>query len=95
MEDRRNFRNLIEPYADYTEINVTAPIDSLKERDTKGFYHKSDIGLMTNLTGVGDAYEVPMFADITIDTSLGDEKSSVKSILEGVSWLRTLNREIS
>lgn len=87
-EARQKFRSLVEPYAEYVEVYVKAPIETLRDRDTKGYYLKSDIGLMKNLTGVSDVYEIPLNADIVVDTSKGTERESVENIIRDVEWLR-------
>lgn len=80
-EARNGFRAIVEPYAEYVEVYVTAPMSKLKERDTKGYYLKSDLGLMNNLTGVHDVYEEPERPSLKIDTSLTSVPDAVSQVI--------------
>ena len=70
---------LISPYASsrararseigrFVEIYVTTPIEVCEERDVKGLYKKAHQGLVHDMTGVDDPYEVPESPDIRVDT---------------------------
>lgn len=63
---------------DFTDIYIKASIETLIQRDTKGFYKKALEGKMDNLTGVNSEFEEPNNADLTIDT----EKVSVGEAIE-------------
>ena len=76
-------RKKLEPY--FYLIYLSSSIDSLKKRDPKGLYDKADRGEILDLIGYSkiNPYEVPVDADLEIDTSssatLG---SSVETIVE-------------
>ena len=46
-------------------VHVHAPLETLAERDTKGLYGEAAVGRVTDLTGVGDPYEVPSRPDVS------------------------------
>ena len=51
----------------FVEVFVSTPLEVCKERDPKGMYAKAAAGEIKNFTGVGDVYEEPVSAEITID----------------------------
>ncbi|GAB3626421.1 Bifunctional enzyme CysN/CysC [Pandoraea terrae] len=72
---------LISPYRDdrelarrivgrpkFFEVYLAAPLSVCEARDPKGLYRKARAGVITNLTGVDDPYEVPLSPDILLDT---------------------------
>ena len=70
---------LISPYASsraharkeigrFVEIHVTTPIDVCEQRDVKGLYKKAHQGLVHEMTGVDDPYEIPESPEIRVDT---------------------------
>lgn len=63
---------------DFTEIYIKTSIETLIQRDTKGFYKEALEGKMENLTGVNSEFEESEKVDIVIAT----DKMSVG---EGVS----------
>jgi adenylyl-sulfate kinase len=63
-------------------VHVTAPLEVLRERDTKGLYGQSDRGQVMMLTGVSDRYEVPSDADLVIDTRHDDVTFSAGKLVD-------------
>ena len=53
---------------EFLEVYVTAPLDVLVERDTKGLYRKALAGEIQNFTGVNDPFEVPKNPDLVLET---------------------------
>lgn len=53
----------------FVEAFVSTPLTVCEARDPKGLYKKARAGEITNFTGVGDVYEIPLQPDLTIDTS--------------------------
>ena len=54
-------------------IYIKCSLDELKKRDTKGLYRKALLPdghpeKIHNFTGISDPFEVPIDADLTIDT---------------------------
>lgn len=78
--DRQWVRQLFEK-DDYKEVFVDTPLPVCEERDHKGLYRKARAGLIKQMTGIDDPYEVPEKPDfhITNDCSLS---VAVKMIVE-------------
>lgn len=62
-------------------VHVATPIDVCARRDAKGLYEGARKGLVANLTGVADAYEVPANADLVFDMTLADPAATASAIL--------------
>jgi bifunctional enzyme CysN/CysC len=52
---------------DFAEIWVKTSAEVCAERDPKGLYQKAAAGDLPNLTGVGQDYEAPKSAEVTLD----------------------------
>jgi bifunctional enzyme CysN/CysC len=52
---------------DFAEIWVRTSAEVCAERDPKGLYKKAAAGELPNLTGVGQEYEAPLSAEVTLD----------------------------
>ena len=66
---------------DFVEIYIKTSIETLIQRDTKGFYKKALEGKMENLTGINSEFEEPEKADLIIDTDRMNIENGVKEIL--------------
>jgi bifunctional enzyme CysN/CysC len=70
---------------EFVEVHVDIPVELAAERDTTGIYAKAQEGELTNLTGIGAAYEPPEEPDIHLDMtsmSVADAAERVLSALE-------------
>ena len=77
-ETRDANRELI---GEFVEVYVHATIEELAEhRDPKGLYKKALAGEIPQFTGISDPYEPPDAAEVTLDTSTLDLRSSVLRI---------------
>lgn len=56
--------------AEFLEVFVKCPLETLVERDVKGLYKKALAGEISNFTGVSDPYEEPFAPELTLETSL-------------------------
>jgi adenylylsulfate kinase len=65
---------------DFVEVHVATPLAECARRDTKGLYEKARSGNLAQLTGISDPYEAPDAAEITIDTSTLDLRTSVRRV---------------
>jgi len=74
-ESRAAARQRLAP--DFHEICITANIQILHDRDTKGLYQAARRNEIDNLIGVSQAspYDIPEAADLVIDT--GDETTAL------------------
>jgi sulfate adenylyltransferase len=65
---RKRVRELVEPYGAFLEVYVSTPLAVCETRDFKGLYAKARAGLIKQVTGIDDPYEVPEDPDVEIDT---------------------------
>jgi bifunctional enzyme CysN/CysC len=65
-DDRDQARSLF-PTDDFAEVWVKTSVEICAERDPKGLYKKAATGELPNLTGVGQEYEAPQSAEVTLD----------------------------
>jgi bifunctional enzyme CysN/CysC len=72
-EDREQARSLF-PKGDFAEVWIRTPAEVCAARDPKGLYRKAASGELPNLTGVGQDYEAPDNAELTLDgtSSIGE-----------------------
>ena len=74
---RDNVRKLF-PEDSFSEVYIKCDIEECRKRDPKGLYKAVDEGLITNFTGIDDAFDEPTTAEMVIET----DKRSVDDILE-------------
>lgn len=79
-DDRAQAKALF-PAGDFAEVWVKTPAEVCAERDPKELYKKAASGQLPNLTGIGQEYEAPTTADLTLDGTLPVE-FSLKKLLE-------------
>jgi len=53
----------------FIEVFVDAPIAICEQRDTKGLYKKAREGKIKNFTGIDSPFEVPLNADLVVNTA--------------------------
>jgi sulfate adenylyltransferase len=78
---RNEIRNNVGP-DQFTEIFVDTAIEVCEQRDVKGMYAKARRGEVTGFTGVDDPYEVPLHAEITLDTVNRSAEENARAILD-------------
>ena len=66
-----------ETYSDYFEVYVTAPMEVLEARDTKGLYARARSGEMDSVVGVDIPFIPPERPDLTVDTSNGSDPLTI------------------
>jgi sulfate adenylyltransferase len=66
----------------FIEIFVDTPLKVCENRDAKGMYAMARRGEISNFTGVDDVYEVPLSAEITLDTETRTANENARSIIE-------------
>ncbi|MGM9478965.1 adenylyl-sulfate kinase [Pedobacter sp. GSP4] len=82
-------RELKELYNAQT-VWVDCPLDTLKERDTKGLYRKAFLpehhpDKLHNLSGVNDSYEKPLKADLYIGTHLLSPEDAAQKLFNFIA----------
>lgn len=65
----------------FKEIYINTPLAACEARDPKGLYAKARADKLSNFTGISAAYEPPLQADLTIDTSQISLAENVKKLL--------------
>ena len=78
---RRAVRNIIEPLGGFFEVFVATPIATCEARDRKGLYAKARAGLIKEFTGISDPYEIPVRAELSIDTTHLSVDEAVQRVL--------------
>jgi adenylylsulfate kinase len=64
--------------SDFVEVFLNASLDICEKRDIKGLYREARAGNIRNFTGIDSPYEIPVNADIEIDS----ERLSVAESVE-------------
>ena len=85
FEDAR--RELKEKYDSVATVWIDCDLETLRERDTKGLYARAFLPenhpeKLKNLTGVGDPFESPENADLTIETGAETVEESTRKLLK-------------
>jgi adenylylsulfate kinase len=62
----------------FAEVHVATPLEVAEARDVKGLYARARSGDLRGLTGVDDPYEVPIQAELVVDTASVDLETSVQ-----------------
>ena len=62
-------KNNKELFPEYFQVELTAPMDVLVERDTKGIYSGYINGFQKNVVGFDIKYDKPTHSDLVIDNS--------------------------
>ncbi|NDC79621.1 MAG: adenylyl-sulfate kinase, partial [Chitinophagia bacterium] len=63
--DRRAAKSLFDG-TEFLEVYVDTPVEVCAERDPKGLYAKAAAGNLPNMTGRGQAYEIPEEPDLVL-----------------------------
>jgi sulfate adenylyltransferase len=79
---RKAVRETIEPFGGFILIHVATSVEVCEQRDRKGLYAKARAGILKEFTGISDPYEIPVKADMTIDTgALSAEEAAQEIVL--------------
>lgn len=71
----------------FIEVYCKCPLDVVIKRDTKGLYRKALEGEIMNFTGISDPYEVPLAADVILETDKDTPERCVEKLLEKLKQL--------
>jgi bifunctional enzyme CysN/CysC len=80
--DRESAATLFDK-GDFIEVFVDTPVEICSERDPKGLYAKAAAGNLPNMTGVGQAYEPPLNADLIVHGT-GDIEASADLLVAAI-----------
>lgn len=78
---REQVRENIEQYGGFIEVYLSTPIETCEQRDRKGLYKKARQGIVKNFTGIDDPYEIPIDAEVVLDTSKVSVVEAIQIIL--------------
>jgi sulfate adenylyltransferase len=68
-EVRRDVRAMVSEAGSFVLVHVATPLEVCEARDRKGLYAKARAGIIGEFTGISDPYEVPLDAELTLDTT--------------------------
>jgi sulfate adenylyltransferase len=74
-------RQMVERYGRFVLVHVSTPLEVCEARDRKGLYAKARSGELKEFTGISDPYEVPVDAELVLDTSEMDVEAAVSQAL--------------
>jgi sulfate adenylyltransferase len=77
---RNDVRNMVGA-ENFVEVFVDTPLDVCESRDVKGFYAKARRGEIKDFTGIDDPYELPLHAEITVETVDRSPEENARFIL--------------
>jgi sulfate adenylyltransferase len=66
---RRAVREIISAGGGFVLVHVSTSLDVCEARDRKGLYAKARAGLLPEFTGISDPYDVPVDAEVVLDTA--------------------------
>ena len=76
-----------EEVGSFVEVYCYAPLETLIERDVKGWYKKALAGEVKDFTGISAPYEEPENPDVMIDSSTETIEESLEKILRTLELL--------
>lgn len=88
--DRQIARSILK--GKLVEVYVNCPLALCEERDLKGLYKRARAGEIKNFTGFDSPFEIPINADIIIDTSKESVSDCAITLYENVSQLLSNQR---
>jgi bifunctional enzyme CysN/CysC len=80
--DRESAATLFDK-GEFIEVFVDTPVEICSERDPKGLYAKAAAGNLPNMTGIGQAYEPPLNADLVVHGT-GDIEASADLLVAAI-----------
>lgn len=83
-EEIRNLARTIIGQDDFVEIFVNTPIEECEKRDIKGLYAKARKGEIKDFTGINAPFEVPLNAQLEVNTQAKTIEQSVSETLKYV-----------
>jgi len=75
----------------FIEVYMSTPIGECERRDSKGLYKKARQGLIKNVTGIDDPYEIPNNPELTINIGQTSPEEAVKEVLNYLRRKKFLN----
>jgi len=79
--DREMVRSLF-AHGEFVEVYCNASLEVCESRDVKGLYKKARVGDIKNYTGIDSPYEVPINAEILVETGFNKLDLCVDQVLD-------------
>ncbi|HST81362.1 MAG TPA: adenylyl-sulfate kinase [Kineosporiaceae bacterium] len=79
-QTRAQVRADVEEVGDFVLIHISTPLAECERRDRKGLYAKARRGEIPEFTGISSPYEVPVDADLRLDTSTVNPAEAVAAV---------------
>ena len=67
---------------EFFEVFVATPIHVCEQRDPKGLYQKARKGEIINFTGINSTYEIPLHAELSINTETEEIDISINKLIK-------------
>lgn len=80
--DLREMAKSIVGEKSFLEVFIDTPIEECEKRDVKGLYAKARAGKIPNFTGISAPFELPINADLVLNTLDTSPEESAKELLE-------------
>jgi len=77
---RAQVRASVEEVGDFVLIHISTPLAECERRDRKGLYAKARRGEIPDFTGISSPYEVPVDADLRLDTTRLDASEGLAAV---------------
>lgn len=79
-QTRAAVREAVEEHGDFVLVHVCTPLAECERRDRKGLYARARAGQIPEFTGISSPYEVPVDADLRLDTTRMTVAQAVDSV---------------
>ena len=87
---RAEVREMAECVGDFLLVHVSTPLEECERRDLKGLYAAARQGTVPHFTGISAPYDVPVDADLRVDTSRVERPQAARLVLDTLidgGWL--------
>jgi sulfate adenylyltransferase len=88
---RRAVREDIEAFGAFIEVHVATSIEECERRDRKGLYKLAREGKIKEFTGISDPYDVPLKAELVVETENVDVDNCAHQVLLKLESLGLIN----
>ena len=78
---RKDVRTLIEPVGGFVMVHLSTSVEVCEQRDRKGLYAKARAGILKEFTGISDPYEIPIDAEVTVNTAERSPEEAAQEII--------------
>jgi adenylylsulfate kinase len=82
LEKQRHLIAEVIGTSDVSLIYLNASIETCRARDVKGLYARASSGALLHMTGVSSLFEVPLDADLTVETNCVSIQVATETLLQ-------------